>query len=150
MGYKIYYNPNTKTWSIYSTIISDCLYSDLKSPEEVASKIIKGSWFVSVNSGNWVTFVTEEEAKVFQDWVEEALEVQREKREYVGTLGVIKVFCEDCKKFLGELEDFELVSDDPYIPGGIVCKLCAEKREKEQKERFEKLSKEWGPKVKEK
>jgi len=47
MGYEIYYNPTTKTWSIYSTVVSDFIYSGLKSPEEAVSKIIKGSWFVS-------------------------------------------------------------------------------------------------------
>ena len=59
-----------------------------------------------------------------------------------------KIFCEDCGALLGELEEgYVLTSDDPWIVGEIVCKSCAEKRDKEQEERMKKLRERWSPKI---
>lgn len=109
LGYEVYYNTETKTWSIYSTISMDFIKSSIKTPEEVARFIIKGPWFVSVDGGRWVTFVSEKEAKeeeqrlkrsypdsevraykdkafyqkTFRGWVKEAIKAKRDAREYV-------------------------------------------------------------------
>lgn len=61
MSYELVWQPRSRTWSVWSTVVDDFIYKNLQSPEEVAERILdnKEYYFTTDHAGNRVIAVAQ-------------------------------------------------------------------------------------------
>lgn len=61
MSYELVWQPISGTWSVWSTVVDDFIYKNLRTPEEVAEKILdnKEYYFTTDHEGNRIVAVAQ-------------------------------------------------------------------------------------------